>query len=85
VEWLDLGPNVKSSGAFDRDLEWVNLDFLHPDEPARAAWARTWPRAGGPPSGRCGRREPGRLILRQRHLHDPIVILRDRSVADRLA
>ena len=47
VEWLDLEPNLKSRDAFDRDLEWVNLDFLQSDDPARVAWARTWPRAGG--------------------------------------
>jgi hypothetical protein len=47
VEWLDLEPYLKSRNAFDRDPEWVNLDFLPPGDPARAAWARTWPRAGG--------------------------------------
>ena len=47
VAWFDLGPNLKSRDAFDRDLEWVNLDFLHSDDSARAAWARAWPRASG--------------------------------------
>lgn len=47
VEWLDLQPNRRSADAFDRDLEWVSLDFLGRDDPARVAWGRTWPRAGG--------------------------------------
>jgi hypothetical protein len=47
VEWLDLEPNLKPRDAFDRDLEWVNLDFLGRDDPARVAWGRAWPRAGG--------------------------------------
>ncbi len=47
VEWLDLEPNLKPRDAFGRDLEWVNLDFLGSADPARVAWARTWPRARG--------------------------------------
>ena len=32
---------------FDRDLEWVNFDFLAADHPARATWRNTWPRTWG--------------------------------------
>ena len=47
IDWLDFESNPKASGPFDRDLEWVNFDFLPAGHPARAAWRSTWPRAWG--------------------------------------
>lgn len=47
VRWLDLASHRAPSNPLDRDLEWVNFDFLRDDHPARAAWRSTWPRAWG--------------------------------------
>jgi hypothetical protein len=47
VHWLDVEGTSRPSGPFDRDLEWVNFDFLPAVHPARVAWRSAWPRAWG--------------------------------------